>query len=605
MKISMIPNKIVKLIHASKGDTSLRKWSFEPYDNNGAISVSDIKDQLVYKTENGGTEQLLPVNTSTPATSYFDGTINYGADTDVEFTYKQSSYTGKARIKSIKGNTLVWNQQCNNTYQQSRSTISVSGTTVTITDNRTSEATSFIGRLTGINIPVGHKALISLNIKEINVDDFHNIDFGMAIASGSTASVSNHLYATSTGLFTGIMIPTSADAGRLTFGVSTNTAKTGTTDNVVFENLMVIDLTLNGFADNVDLFKSLFSLPYYAHGQYLLNFNGTGIKTTGKNLFSSEIVQGALYGTGNENNTSTTRCKTGGYIEVEPNTTYVASIVNTCKYVSYVFYDSSKTFISGDGFNAPFTFTTPSNCAYVRFGIAKQTTSQTITPSDVSNTQLEIGSSPSTYEPYTTSTTSLPISTYFPTGMKSAGTIYDELSDKAITRVGTITLDGTQTQSRTYNRTNGDIIMYYENQGWKPNTSNTTIPNILSNIGLDTPNHQFSSDTTSVTITITNGGELAICISGKTTASDVNTYLASNPVYVNYELATYTETDIKNASLVCKNIEVPCYLSSGNLVCDATEELTNESGFFDAKLKLKDSSGVAYSSKFKLHVEDL
>ena len=54
---------------------------------------------------------------------------------------------------------------------------------------------------------------------------------------------------------------------------------------------------------------------------------------------------------------------------------------------------------------------------------------------------LEIGNTETSYQPYTSSTLSLPISTYFPNGMKSVPSAYDELTpNKAITRVGMVDL---------------------------------------------------------------------------------------------------------------------------------------------------------------------
>ena len=200
------------------------------------------------------------------------------------------------------------------------------------------------------------------------------------------------------------------------------------------------------------------------------------------------------------------------------------------------------------------------------------------------------------YEPYTSSTTSLPISTYFPTGMKSAGSVYDELSDKAITRVGSVDL-GSLTWS--YDSSTPRFVSSKPND-IKLVSSNNVVANLkcaLYNVV------HLNGLTGDMSIAESTGGFISV---KNTSYTDATTFKsAMSGVYLNYELATYTETDIQNASLVCKDIEVPCYLNNGNLVCDATEELTNESGFFDAKLKIKDSSSVAYSSKFKLHVEDL
>lgn len=526
MKISMIPNKIVKLIHASKGDTSLRKWAFEPYDNNGAISVSNIKDQLVYQTENGGTEQLLPVNTSTPTTSYFDGTINYGTDTDVEFTYKQSSYTGKARVKSVKGNTLCWNQLVD------------SGTT-------------------------------------------------------SVTLTSGHVYITKVGT------------------TWSRVSGTGQSISVTGGSDCVFDLTKmykSGNEPTLDEFRSLFPLNYYAYNSgSLLNFNGTGIKTTGKNYVTNYLsdsttaniswtqTDGVVTFSGKANGTTRTpsltsaiSLKKGSYIlsgsKGGSNQTYglrIQGYVNG-SWVGIGINDNYDTEVA-------FTLNEDMDIRVVARFSNVQTTDYDVTMYPM----IRLSGTDSTFEPYTSSTLSLHISTYFPTGMKSAGSVYDELSDKAITRVGSVDL--------------GSLTWTYASGSWSCFTTNLPTKKV-GETNMTMPIYSIGAmyGTTSDKIYFGNMNSSAVYIRDNSFSGDASAFkTAMSGVYLNYELATYTETDIQNASLVCKNIEVPCYLSSGNLVCDATEELTSESGFFDAKLKLKDSSSVAYSSKFKLHVEDL
>lgn len=603
MKISMIPNKIVKLIHASKGDTSLRKWTFEPYDNNGAISVSNIKPQLVYKTENGGTEQLLPVNTSTPTTSYFDGTINYGTDTDVEFTYKQSSYTGQARIKSIKGNTLVWNQLCdvaNPNAQGSPYTYNSSSHSYTVTFEEGSASTAYV-RWTSIPIVAGHKYLVRAKVISATT--------GWQLRClPPTSSTGTNLYpGTHADLFgKGEIFEGSADSQR-TFSISKNS--TFTTAQTVTFIPQVYDLSAKfgvGNEPTVDVFNALYSLDYYAYNSgSLLNFNGTGIKTTGFNQWDEETESGywATYSGGNGGKGASAnyiRCK--NMIPVLPNTEYFfirekGSADNRIGFYdangNYLGYDLTFSLISGEYTK---TFTTPSNAYYMTFYFKVDGLGQAcLNISDPSKN--------GTYEPYTSSTLSLPISTYFPTGMKSAVSVYDELSDKAITRVGSVDL-GSLTWTRQSTGVEGKY-RFTTSLSPSAKASDTTrgVRSICSHYQLLAQGGTGSTTTTGYTIADYSNPFIYDEQYATATAEQFKT--AMSGVYLNYELATYTEQDIQNASLVCKNIEVPCYLSSGNLVCDATEELTNESGFFDAKLKLKDSSSVAYSSKFKLHVEDL
>jgi len=93
------------------------------------------------------------------------------------------------------------------------------------------------------------------------------------------------------------------------------------------------------------------------------------IQSVGINLFNGEIINGKYIDatTGNLM-TEPDQSYSPNYIKVKPNTIYTFS--NTAlRYARTIFYDSNKNFIngetSGDGITS-FTFTTPSNCYYVR-----------------------------------------------------------------------------------------------------------------------------------------------------------------------------------------------------------------------------------------------
>lgn len=99
---------------------------------------------------------------------------------------------------------------------------------------------------------------------------------------------------------------------------------------------------------------------------------------------------------------STTRLRSG-YCSVEDNTDYTLSFSpNTITIIRVFCYNSAKEYLSAiyKATASGCTFTTPSNCAYVRFNFFKGTGSETIVPSDITNLQLEQGTSSSTYVPY-------------------------------------------------------------------------------------------------------------------------------------------------------------------------------------------------------------
>ena len=181
----------------------------------------------------------------------------------------------------------------------------------------------------------------------------------------------------------------------------------------------------------------------------IINFNGTGIKTVGFNQWDEEWEVGGINNTTGANTTQANRIRSKNYIPCFPNTPYCLWNGENVKAFMY-FYDANKNFISMGSTNTanPRIDTTPSNCAYIRFRTDDLT--EAVYKNNIC-LNISDTSKNGTYEPYTSSTLSLPIPTYFPNGMKSAGTVYDELTpSKAITRVGSVdlgTLDWTDRSS--------------------------------------------------------------------------------------------------------------------------------------------------------------
>ena len=155
-------------------------------------------------------------------------------------------------------------------------------------------------------------------------------------------------------------------------------------------------------------------------------------KSTGKNLFDKqEIIDNEAYlnkfnasnlttnssgisweATGNDSYISLPATITGGYgmlMKVNPNTSYTLSFDTNYELTNYIHYiKGDYTFISRNnslGHNSNVSFTTPSNCRYIfiRFGVQNQT-ENTI---NITNIQIEKGSTATSYEPY------LPIDTWY------------------------------------------------------------------------------------------------------------------------------------------------------------------------------------------------
>jgi len=113
----------------------------------------------------------------------------------------------------------------------------------------------------------------------------------------------------------------------------------------------------------------------------------TTFLSVGKNLFDEATVTTGYY----VNNAYGTldphaSYSASDYIPVKPDTTYTRS---SALYMA--FYDAGRKYISGIGAGGSKSFTTPSNCSYVRV---------TITTTAIAGYQLEEGSANTEYEPY-------------------------------------------------------------------------------------------------------------------------------------------------------------------------------------------------------------
>ena len=248
-------------------------------------------------------------------------------------------------------------------------------------------------------------------------------------------------------------------------------------------------------------------------------------------------------------------------------------------------------------------------------------------------------------------TLSLPISTLFPTGMKEAGSVYDEISDKAYTRVGMIDLG-----SLNWNQHPSLTTAYYSpNLPYIPASSInfecgkyitsdefgvvSLMPDMSISADRSVDNYLYLKDSNFVsnpsglkqslsgvylyyelaspteqdisldlTYPIWNDGtEQILPVNGSTpTTSSMKATIdypdRTEEVNFLYKQTTF-DSAIPQFSLVCKNQELPMALNDGKLICECDSSITNESGFFDAKVKMQDLDSVAYSQKIQLHVE--
>lgn len=467
--------------------------------------------------------------------------------TDQEFLYRQTpvNYDGIAKFTSIKGNTLGWNQLVQNGNFASASgwSSNVGGNTLSASSNELTITINTLGAIVGIygsrlyNRVSNHKYLFKLDVY---------VPHATTVRFGNDGEFQRNI---NTGWNTVSGIAQSTSTSKVCTCYISATASQGfsTGESFKIRNYQCFDLTqMDLDITSVDEFTSLFPLPYYDYNQgTLIPFSGNGIKTVGFNQWDEEWENGTFNTTTGENLAVVSQIRSKNFIDVLPNTTY---FVNANPRIWCLFFDGNKQPIhpNAQGYNIVGNsvqlgfdiqpFTTPANARYMRFYC--QASYGNSYKNDIC-INISDTSKNGTYEPYTETSTDLPISTYFPTGMKRAGNVYDELTEnKAITRVGAVDL-GTLTwiydasTPRFYTQNISSII--------KKPLSNDNIANITSVYEAFSLNGLYNQSIDKC-IAVSTGGVVSV---KDTSYSDVTTFqTAMNAVYLYYELATETETDI-------------------------------------------------------------
>lgn len=200
------------------------------------------------------------------------------------------------------------------------------------------------------------------------------------------------------------------------------------------------------------------SVPSNVYDKALLNkLGGKSVVVKSKNLYDGKnntygenIVANGVEASSSANSHT-------DYIEVEPNTNYVVSFnsnISSNSITRYHTYNTNKDWIEQSGYlsinekgRVFVSFTTPPNAKYCRFTFKGKSISDSTLSTDI---MLEKATTPTEYEEYfeayiksvsvdsiitkkengeviSTKPISSNISKYFPNGMKSAGSVYDEV----------------------------------------------------------------------------------------------------------------------------------------------------------------------------------
>ena len=610
MLVSMTPNDEVKTIHASLNDGKLRKWEFEPYTEQGKIELTD------------------------------------------------QDY---ATIQRIKGNTVKFNQLVQNGnfadtsgWGYSNATQSASNNVLTITKT----ANNGYGAYREFHFSVNHKIYRRLDFKGASSVNYRfNGFFPNTDGTGDWKTISQLGIITSSTTYFNSSNNEQSDFQSYQLR---NFICCDLTDIFGSGNEPVtVEEFETWLSNNIGL------LPYYDYTLgSLISFKGTGLKTVGFNQWDEEWEVGGISSTSGANNNSiTNRIRSKNYIPVLSNVTYYFK--NGGSGDLYIFlYGSDKNYLNVYLNKTNTTYFITSAVSYIR--ICPTSDYGTTYNNDIC-INISDTSKNGTYEPYTESTLSLEaLNTLFPTGMKdvpdyaNGGTVYDEYSSsREDTRIGAVDLGtlnwvaSASVVSGHYDmRSNGiqDLIKvpssndikvnaictkyevlsrnseYSENIGisisspsgalfiydadYNTQTSVEAFKQAMSGVifyyELKNPTSQDIS--IDLTYPIWNGGTEQILPENSSTPTTTSMKATieypdrTEDVDFLYKQTTF-ESAIPQFSLVCKNQELPMTLEDNKLICECDSSITNESGFFDCKVKMQDLNSVAYSQKIQLHVE--
>lgn len=213
-------------------------------------------------------------------------------------------------------------------------------------------------------------------------------------------------------------------------------------------------------------------------------------------------------------------------LTVVPSTTYyIKYTASASGVVSIGYLNSSKNFIDYSWTISDNQFTTPVNCRYVLLVFRPDTYGASATFENICVSAVQTNE----YQPYNKHRVNIPSSKYFPDGMRSAGSAYDEinfLSQKAIKRIGAVDMGTLNWNSNpgTYPTNSFYSVGFTDAKGNTTNiVSNGKFRNIYANSG---------------------GNIIAVTESDEEYDSSAAFKSAMSGVMLYYELATPVETAI-------------------------------------------------------------
>ena len=342
-------------------------------------------------------------------------------EVDSEFNFRQSGggaiTDGVARVQSIKGNSVVWNQLYPTNWEK-------------IAEGVTSTSSNGIIRAAG-----------SLSETYFRFEPFvanasnHNYLF---MISGGSSTLNGAIFGLLNRAGEGQVVISNGSA----YSFYTNTSPSSqknigikglTKGAAINESNIVInqyDLTkMFGAGNEPTTIEEFYSripmgvdLNAYNEGE-VINMKATGIKSVGRNAWDEEWELGYFDANTGEPAVSFSMIRSKNYIKVIPNADYYAHNPRTTS-MTFYWYDNEFKFI-GTSAGVQKVIKSPTNATYLRFrcGTDYGTTYKNDICINISNADIN-----GKYFPHIEATEDLSlVAKYFPQGMRSAGTAHDEI----------------------------------------------------------------------------------------------------------------------------------------------------------------------------------
>lgn len=392
------------------------------------VAIEDLQDN---KVDRGGYEPDLSVGVA-------DHLAGHDEPTPSEFTFRKSGggaiLSGNARVQSVKGNSVVWNQLINeNKLVASDASITKTaiGYTITPSGDAPGLKTNVIDG--GVTPVVGHKYAL-LCEKTGGTKRLH-LNWG-----GYNTSFSNPFF-------------TASDSSKTQLTVYSYLE----TETFTLTKPRLVDLTKLFQAGNepttIEEYHSRIpqgiDIDAYNEGE-VIHMNVDAVKSVGFNAWDEQWEVGQINVLNGEAQTSSNTIRSKNFCDCLPNETYYAYCAGYSNqyYLGIVWYDADYNYISFN-YAAGRTIQAPSNARY--FKLTTNTSSQ-VNYGTTYNNDICINISDSEkngiYESYISRMQSLEIlRKYFPNGMRSAGTAHDEIRYnkatqkwEAVKRIGEVDL---------------------------------------------------------------------------------------------------------------------------------------------------------------------